>query len=76
MMGRNLVPDPIARLPWRVVLPLTALVLFGAAVLYSAAGGSFRPWASSHILRYGVFLTMALGLSMLRREHLDRKSVV
>ena len=69
MMGRNLVPDPIARLPWRVVLPLTALVLFGAAVLYSAAAGSFKPWAFNHMLRYGVFLTMALGLSMLRREH-------
>ncbi len=59
-MSRSIVPEPIARLPWRVILPLTAMVLFGSAVLYSAAGGSLRPWAATHALRYFVFLAMAL----------------
>ncbi|MEY4160196.1 MAG: rod shape-determining protein RodA [Pseudomonadota bacterium] len=62
------IPDPVARQPWRVILPLTSLVLFGAAVLYSAAGGSFRPWALNHILRYGAFLGLALGLARVRRQ--------
>jgi len=64
----NAVPAPIARQPWRVIIALTALVFFGAAVLYSAAGGSGK-WAYSHVLRYIVFLGMALVLSLFRREH-------
>ena len=69
-MGLNL-PDPIARLPWRVLLPLTALVLFGSAVLYSTSpvqGGSMRPWALTHILHYIVFLVMALVVARIPRE--------
>ena len=38
-MRPGMIPAPIARLPWRLILPLTALVLFGSAVLNSAAGG-------------------------------------
>ncbi|AKH41630.1 rod shape determining protein RodA [Altererythrobacter atlanticus] len=56
-------PATLAELPWRVLLPLTLLVTFGAAVLYSAAGGSFQPFASSHLLRYAIFLAMALIMS-------------
>ena len=69
-LGYN-IPDPLARLPWRIILPLTALVLFGTAVLYSASpvhGGSFRPWAGTHLLRYLVFLTMALIMARLPRD--------
>jgi rod shape determining protein RodA len=62
------IPEPIARQPWRVILPLTALVLFGSAVLYSAAGGSLRPWALTHVLRFGVFLGMALVIARVPRE--------
>ncbi|MEO5599047.1 MAG: rod shape-determining protein RodA [Novosphingobium sp.] len=69
MSMRHVVPDAIARQPWRVIVPLTLLVLFGSTVLYSAAGGSLKPWALSHFLRYLVFLAMALVLSFFRREH-------
>jgi rod shape determining protein RodA len=64
----SLVPTQIARQPWQVILPLTALVVFGAAVLYSAAGGHLQPWATTHVLRYFVFLTMALVLARVPRE--------
>ena len=74
MIFRNLVPDPIASLPWRVILPLTLLVFFGAAVLYSAAGGSMKPWALSHVMRYFIFLAMALLLARVRREHFKEVS--
>ena len=67
-MSTPIVPEPIARLPWRVLLPLTAMVLFGSAVLYSAAGGSLRPWAATHALRYGVFLAMALTIARVPRD--------
>ena len=67
-MTGSIVPEPIARQPWRVIVPLFALVCLGCAVLYSAAGGSIRPWALTHFLRFLVFLTMAIVLSRVRIE--------
>ncbi len=67
-MNTRIVPEPIARQPWIVIVPLTALVCFGAAVLYSAAGGHLQPWALKHILRFVMFLGMAIVLARFRRE--------
>ena len=67
-MLRGTIPDPVARQPWQVILPLFALTTFGATVLYSAAGGSLRPWALTHFLRFFVFLGMAVGISRVRKE--------
>ena len=55
----SIIPAPIARQPWQMLFPLFLLVLFGAAVLYSAGGGNFQPFASSHLVRFSVFLVMA-----------------
>ena len=51
-----------------MLIPLFMLVAFGAAVLYSAAGGSMDPYASSHLLRFGVFLTMAAIITLFPRD--------
>ena len=67
MKARSLIPVPIAEQSWQAILPLTLLVCFGAAVLYSAAGGSMNPFASSHLLRFGLFLAMALVMSYFPR---------
>ncbi len=67
-MSRSIIPDPVARQPWRVILSLSVLVLFGSAVLYSAAGGHFRPWALTHVLRFAVLLGMALVLARVPRD--------
>ena len=64
-MNRLSIPEPVARQPWHVLLPLTALVLFGAAVLYSAAGGHMQPYAASHLIRFALFLVMALLIARL-----------
>ncbi len=64
----SIVPEPIARQPWAMLIPLFLLVLFGAAVLYSAAGGSMQPFASSHLVRFSVFLVMASIIASLPRE--------
>lgn len=61
-------PAPLLNIPWRVLIPLTLLVCFGSLVLYSAAGGSFDPYASSHLIRYAVFLIMALVMSYFPRD--------
>ncbi len=63
-MTRSIVPHSVAEaLPWRIMFVLAALVSFGALVLYSAAGGSASPWAAQHLVRFAVFLTMALIMS-------------
>jgi rod shape determining protein RodA len=59
----GIIPAPIASLPWRVMFILTALVGFGATVLYSAAGGSLEPWAGKHLARFMIFLAMAIIMS-------------
>ncbi|MEM7664554.1 MAG: rod shape-determining protein RodA [Pseudomonadota bacterium] len=64
----TIVPDPIARQPWGMLIPLFMLVAFGAAVLYSAAGGSMQPFAYSHLVRFSVFLVMAAVIASLPRE--------
>lgn len=64
----SIVPAPIARQPWQVLIPLIALVAFGAAVLDSAAGGDFRMFSASHLVRFAVFLTMASIMALFHRE--------
>ena len=64
----GLVPAPIARQAWQMLFPLFVLIGFGALVLYSAAGGNWDPYASSHVIRFGVFLVMAFVLSRFSRD--------
>ena len=55
-----MIPAPIAALPWRVMLLLTGIALFGTVVLYSAAGGSITPWAINQGVRFCIFMGPAL----------------
>ena len=64
----SIVPAPIARQPWQMLAPLFVLVTFGAAVLYSAAGGHMSPYASSHLVRFAVFLTVAAIMTRFSRD--------
>lgn len=58
-----LVPAAIARLPWRVLFLVIGIATFGCIVLFSAAGGSFTPWAAMQGARFIVFLMMAIVIS-------------
>ncbi|MEO1731683.1 MAG: rod shape-determining protein RodA [Pseudomonadota bacterium] len=51
-----------------MLIPLFLLVAFGAAVLFSAAGGSMQPYASSHLIRFGVCLFIAMFIMSLPRD--------
>lgn len=64
----SIVPEPVARQPWEMLVPLFVLIAFGAAVLYSAAGGSMEPFASSHLLRFAVFLVVATTMTLFTRD--------
>lgn len=67
-MSRSVIPAPIARQPWRMIVPLIILVCFGATVLYSAAGGSMTPFARSHLIRFAIFMVMAFAISRASRD--------
>ena len=44
------------------------MATFGFVVLYSAAGGSVTPWAGLHMVRFLVFLAMAVVFSRLKED--------
>jgi rod shape determining protein RodA len=59
----GVVPEPLTRLPWRVILLVLLIGSFGLVILYSAAGGAIRPWALSQGVRFFVFVLGAMALS-------------
>ena len=55
----------IGELDWRLVGLLCLLAFVGTAMLYSTAGGHWRPWAMNHAIRFGTLLVVMLGLAIL-----------
>ncbi len=64
----SIIPAPIARQPWAMLIPLFVLVGFGAMVLYSAGGGSWEPYADSHLIRFGACLAIAAVITLFGRD--------
>ncbi|MCW2337345.1 rod shape determining protein RodA [Sphingobium sp. B2D3A] len=62
------VPPAIANQSWRAIGIVTALAVVGALALYSMAGGSMVPWAGAHLLRFALFLILALVISYIPSE--------
>lgn len=50
---------------WGLVLLLTLIAGVGFATLYSAANGSWHPWAEKQAIRYGVAVILMLGVAMI-----------
>jgi rod shape determining protein RodA len=70
LSSNSLVPAPLARMPWGLILVVSAITGFGLVVLYSAAGGKLMPWALPQGIRYVVFLIGAMILSRLDERQL------
>lgn len=68
MSRQSVVPSAFALLPWRMLLLVLAICAFGLVVLYSAAGGSMRPWALSNATKMIAFSGLALALSRISVE--------
>jgi rod shape determining protein RodA len=66
--ARGVVPEPIARQPWDMLIPLVLLTCFGGLVLYSAGGGAMQPFALPHFIRFGVFAVMTAIIASLPRD--------
>lgn len=66
MITSAIIPKPLARLPWRLIFLVTAIASFGLVVLYSAAGGSVRPWAIKQGIVFLGFLGIAIAMSWMK----------
>jgi rod shape determining protein RodA len=56
--------DKLAQVRWTFVLLLCILGGIGGAMLYSAADGSFEPWAVRHLSRFAVAIVVMLAIAM------------
>ena len=50
----------IQNLNYLLIFLVVLITFIGAAGLYSAADGSFNPWASRHLIRFAVFLLLSI----------------
>jgi rod shape determining protein RodA len=57
--------DKIRRLPWELFAFIAAIGLIGVTALYSAGGGSWHPWAFQHLVRFAVFLSGVIIMSLI-----------
>ena len=74
MISSAIIPQPLARLPWRLIFLVSGIGLFGLMNLYSAAGGSIQPWAMRQGAAFLMFLGLAIVLSKVRETTI--KSVI
>jgi len=68
MIFSAIIPQPLARLPWRLIFLVAGIAGIGIITLYSAAGGSSQPWALKQGLTILFFMTLAVGMSWIREE--------
>ncbi len=63
MISSAIIPQPLARLPWRLLALILSICAAGLITLYSAAGGSISPWALKQAITILFFLSVAIGMS-------------
>lgn len=68
MISSAIIPQPLARLPWRLIFLIAGIAGIGLLTLYSAAGGSFQPWATRQAITFLFFFTVAIGMSWIRES--------
>jgi rod shape determining protein RodA len=68
MISSAIIPQPLARLPWRLLFLVMGIAMIGLLTLYSAAGGSVNPWALKQAFIFLVFLSVAVGMSWIRES--------
>src|SRR6478609_5765708 len=68
MITSAIIPRPLAKLPWRLIFIVLGIAGFGLVVLYSAAGGSIRPWAIKQAVVFMGFLAIAISMSWMKES--------
>ena len=68
MISSAIIPQPLAKLPWRLIFLVLGIGAIGLVTLYSSAGGSMQPWALRQGLTFLFFLAVAVGMSWIRES--------
>jgi len=68
VISSAIIPQPLARLPWRLIFVIIGIAGIGFLTQYSAAGGSVRPWAMKQGLTVLFFLSLAVIMSTIREN--------
>jgi len=55
----------VLQINWGLVLLVTATASIGVAMLYSAANGSWNPWATRQVLRFGIGLVILISVALI-----------
>ncbi len=63
MISSAIIPQPLARLPWRLIWLVALICTIGIITLFSAAGGSWSPWALKQGVTILAFFGLAIGIS-------------
>lgn len=72
----KLIPARLMQMHWLLVLCMSLMALVGFAMMFSAAGGHFSPWATKQILRFAFAFGLMVGLAMLPAGTLLRYAYV
>jgi len=57
--------EKLFHLNWEMVAMVSLIAAIGFAMLYSAANGSFSPWASRQMVRFGVGMVLMLVIAVI-----------
>ncbi len=63
--GRLSLVDKLYEINWGFILLITAIAAVGFAMLYSAADGSFDPWASRQMVRFAMGMAILFVFAMI-----------
>jgi rod shape determining protein RodA len=63
--GDLTIGEKLVQLPWGLVFTIAVTAGIGFAMLYSAAGGNWDPWASRQIIRFGVGMALLIAVSLI-----------
>jgi rod shape determining protein RodA len=72
MISSAIIPQPLARLPWRLIFLVAGIAMIGLMTLYSTAGGSVRPWALKQGINLLFFLGIAISMSWIKESMVKR----
>lgn len=68
MISSAIIPQPLAKLPWRLIFLVVGIAAMGLMTLYSTAGGALQPWASRQAINIFGFLTLAIAMSWVKES--------
>jgi rod shape determining protein RodA len=74
MISSAIIPQPLAKLPWRLIMLVAGIACIGLLTQYSAAGGSIRPWALKQGTTVLFFLAVAVGMSWIKESSIKAVS--